>query len=200
MAANTSFNHRYWENRYQDKLTGWDIGYASTPLKEYIDQLPDKSIKILIPGAGNAYEAGYLWEEGFVNTYILDFAESPLSQFQQKYPQFPDSQLIQDDFFRHEGAYDLILEQTFFCAIDPSLRSSYVKKTNRLLKRNGKLVGLLWNKPMNIANPPFGGSVEEYQGLFENDFEIRIMETAHNSIPPRQGNEVFINFQKKDLN
>ena len=46
----------------------------------------------------------------------------------------------------------------------------------------------------------FGGSVEEYQELFESDFEIRIMETAYNSIPPRHGNEVFINFQKKDLN
>ena len=44
----------YWTKRYQEESTGWDIGYPSTPLKEYIDQLEDKSISILIPGAGNA--------------------------------------------------------------------------------------------------------------------------------------------------
>ena len=29
----------YWENRYNNNETGWDIGYLSTPLKDYIDQL-----------------------------------------------------------------------------------------------------------------------------------------------------------------
>ena len=46
---------KYWSNRYEEDRTGWDIGYPSTPLKEYIDQLTDKTISILIPGAGNAY-------------------------------------------------------------------------------------------------------------------------------------------------
>ena len=50
----------YWEERYRAGTTGWDIGSPSTPLKEYIDQLQDPSKKILIPGAGNAYEAEYL--------------------------------------------------------------------------------------------------------------------------------------------
>ncbi|MFS4468005.1 hypothetical protein [Maribacter sp. 2210JD10-5] len=45
----------YWTKRYHEEETGWDIGYPSTPLKAYIDQLEDKMISILIPGAGNAY-------------------------------------------------------------------------------------------------------------------------------------------------
>ena len=44
----------YWETRWQNNETGWDIGYVSPPLKRYFDDLPDKSIKIFIPGAGNA--------------------------------------------------------------------------------------------------------------------------------------------------
>ena len=52
----------YWEEKYAKNSTGWNIGYISTPIKEYIDQLQNKSIKILIPGAGNSYEAEYLWE------------------------------------------------------------------------------------------------------------------------------------------
>ncbi len=54
-ASNTPQEENYWTNRYKIESTGWDIGYASTPLKEYIDQLSDKTIRILIPGAGNAY-------------------------------------------------------------------------------------------------------------------------------------------------
>ena len=35
-------NKNYWNNRYKKKETGWDVGYASTPLKNYIDQLENK--------------------------------------------------------------------------------------------------------------------------------------------------------------
>ena len=47
----------YWNNRYKEKRTGWDIGYASTPLVKYFKRLTDKVTRILIPGCGNAYEA-----------------------------------------------------------------------------------------------------------------------------------------------
>ena len=40
----------FWDKRWEEANTGWDIGYPSTPLKEYIDQLSDKEIDILIPG------------------------------------------------------------------------------------------------------------------------------------------------------
>jgi len=63
---------------------GWDIGYPSTPIKEYADQLTDKSIQILIPGAGNAYEAEYLWKQGFSNVHILDISEIPLKEFKKR--------------------------------------------------------------------------------------------------------------------
>ena len=44
----------YWSQRYVEGRTGWDLGSPSQPLKAYIDQLEDTSIKVLIPGAGNA--------------------------------------------------------------------------------------------------------------------------------------------------
>ncbi len=50
----------YWDNRYEDKNTGWDVGDITTPLKKYIDQLKNKDISILIPGCGNAYVSGNL--------------------------------------------------------------------------------------------------------------------------------------------
>ena len=74
-------NHEYWQNRYVKNETGWDIGYISSPIKEYIDQLTDKSIKILIPGCGNSYEAEYIWNKGFTNLHLLDYAIQPINNF-----------------------------------------------------------------------------------------------------------------------
>ena len=59
-------NENFWNNKYINNETGWDLKAPSTPLKEYIDQLENKNIRILIPGCGNAYEAEYLLKQGFI--------------------------------------------------------------------------------------------------------------------------------------
>jgi methyl halide transferase len=41
----------YWQNRYEQQATGWDIGEISRPLKHFIDGLSDRSLSILVPGA-----------------------------------------------------------------------------------------------------------------------------------------------------
>lgn len=186
----------YWTERYGRGETGWDIGYPSTPIKEYIDQLEDKDVKILIPGAGNAYEAEYFWKQGFKNVWVLDISALPLEYLKERVPDFPEEQLTHSDFFDHQGGYDLIIEQTFFCALNPELRPKYVEKAVELLKPTGKLVGLFFHVPMNSDRPPFGGSKEEYQKLFAGSFDISIMETAYNSITPRMGSEVFVKMLK----
>ena len=182
----------FWNNRYKNKETGWDIGYASTPLKNYIEQLENKEIRILIPGCGNAYEAEYLHLKGFNNVFLLDIAPMALQQFSERVPNFPKEHLIQEDFFEHQGKYKLILEQTFFCAIKPELRDMYVHKMHQLLIPKGKLVGLLFAEKFENDYPPFGGSIQEYKKQFSRLFKIQKMELANNSIEARKGKELFI--------
>ena len=182
----------FWNNRYKNKEMGWDIGYASTPLKNYIDQLEDKEIRILIPGCGNAYEAEYLHLKGFKNVFLLDIAPMALQQFSERVPEFPKKNIIQENFFVHQGSYKLILEQTFFCAINPEIRDKYVHKMHQLLIRKGKLVGLLFAEEFENDHPPFGGTKEEYIKLFSPLFRIQKMELANNSIEARKGKELFI--------
>ncbi len=187
----------FWNDRYINQDTGWDIGYPSTPLKEYFNQLTDKNLKIIIPGAGNAYEAEYLFGLGFINIFIIDLSEIALKQFHKRVPEFPKEQLICDNFFNHNGNYDLMIEQTFFCAIHPSLREKYVEHTSSILKPQGKLVGLLFNDSLNDDKPPFGGNIKEYEQLFSKHFSIEIMETSYNSIEPRMRRELFIKLINK---
>lgn len=190
-------NKNFWDLRYQNNEIGWDIGYISTPLKKYIDQLTDKNIKILIPGGGNSYEAEYLNNLGFKNVFVIDISPTALTNLKNRVPDFPKNHLINIDFFKLNNSFDLILEQTFFCALSPKLRDNYVLKMNQLLRPNGKLVGLLFNIPLNKDRPPFGGTKKEYLSYFKNYFKIEIMELSYNSISERTNNELFIKLIKK---
>ncbi|NNK83272.1 MAG: SAM-dependent methyltransferase [Flavobacteriaceae bacterium] len=193
----TNFDKSYWEKKYKTQSTGWDLGEISTPLKNYIDQLDNKDLNILIPGAGHAHEAEYLWKNGFKNITIVDIAKPPLTNFKKRVSSFPLKKLVELDFFKIEGEFDLIIEQTFFCALHPSLRRNYVFQTHSLLKPNGKLAGLLFNFPLTHEGPPFGGSKKEYEKLFKPYYNINILEEAHNSIKSRQNRELFFIFEKK---
>lgn len=196
---NKKLSDAYWESRYLKGETGWDIGEISTPLLEFFNSLQDKSIHILIPGCGNAHEAAYLHSLGFKNVYLLDFAQSPLLYFQKMNPNFPKAHLLHQDFFEHQGSYDLIIEQTFFCAIDPILRKKYVKHTSSLLTQKGNLVGLLFNCQFENEGPPFGGSQDEYESLFLPFFSFEKLESCHNSITARRGRELFMIAAKLNL-
>ena len=192
-------NNIYWQNRYINNETGWDIGYISTPVKEYIDQLTDKFIKILIPGCGNGYEAEYIWNKGFTNLHLLDYAHQPINHFLIRNPLFPKNQVHCQDFFQHAGQYDLIIEQTFFCAIDPSQRYRYAEHIHSLLTDSGKLTGLLFDCEFEKQGPPFGGNKEEYKNYFLPYFNFLVFETCYNSITARKGHELYINLQKRLL-
>ncbi|NBC58591.1 MAG: methyltransferase domain-containing protein [Bacteroidetes bacterium] len=189
-------NEKYWENRYLNNHTGWDMNQVSPPLKVYIDHIENKNLKILIPGAGNAYEAEYLLNMGFKKVYVADIAKTPLNNLKHRVPSFPDEQLLHINFFDIQLKFDLIFEQTFFCALRPELRFEYVKKMHKILEPNGRLVGVFFDFPLTEEGPPFGGSKEEYLSYFKNYFKIKTLERCYNSHPKRQGKELFFNFKK----
>lgn len=184
-------NSQFWDDRYKNHQTGWDIGYAAPAFTEYFEGITDKNLKILIPGAGNGYEAEYLFLKGFTNVFVLDIALTPLKNLKERLPDFPGEKLLQLDFFDLEDRFDMVWEQTFFCAIDPSMRMEYVVKMHGILKQTGKLAGLLFNFPLTETGPPFGGDEETYRAYFLPYFNIEKMETAYNSIKPRKGRELF---------
>lgn len=192
-----TLNETYWNNQYKAKATGWDLGQVSPPLKAYIDQLTNKALRILIPGCGNTYEAAYLLQQGFTNVTVIDIAPLPVSQLKEKYKANPHIKIICGDFFEHEGEYDLILEQTFFCALNPTLRNNYVAKMHALLARNGKLTGVLFNREFEQQGPPFGGSKGQYEPMFEKDFVFKTFEYCTNSFIKRKDTELFIILIKK---
>jgi 1,4-dihydroxy-6-naphthoate synthase len=189
----------YWTSRYVNNMSGWDVGEITPPIKAYVDTIEDKTLTILIPGAGNAYEAEYLHNQGFTNVTICDLSMKPLKNLKERCPSFPDNHLIQGDFFDLDHTFDLIIEQTFFCAINPSLREPYAKKSKSILNPNGQIIGLMFDVVFPFNGPPFGGCMADYKMLFSKYFDNVSMEKCTTSIAPRLGNEIFVNIRSSKL-
>ena len=185
----------YWEAQYEAKSTGWDLGQVSPPIQAYVDTVSNKNSRILIPGCGNSYEAEYLLEQGFSNITVIDIAPTPLAVLKEKFKNNPNIKIVLGDFFEHQGKYDLIIEQTFFCALTPTMRQKYVWKMHQLLAEEGILSGLLFNR-MFESGPPFGGSKEEYEQLFTSTFDFIKINLSENSAAPRANSELSIELTK----
>ncbi|MDA3944705.1 MAG: methyltransferase domain-containing protein [Bacteroidetes bacterium] len=186
----------YWDAQYAKQKTGWDIGTISPPLKAYIDQLTRNDIRVLVPGAGKGWEVNYLFGQGFKQTFLLDFSATAIEQFKRHNPTFPESQIIQHNFFDHQASYDLIIEQTFFSSLPPEKRQDYVQQMHKILAPGGKLCGLLFNHKFDSTAPPYGDTEATYRELFAPYFHFLVFETAYNSIKPRAGRELFFLLKK----
>ncbi|MGB1038445.1 MAG: SAM-dependent methyltransferase [Bacteroidia bacterium] len=186
----------YWDKRYQDAQTGWDIGYANKVLTDYVEANLAKNSRILIPGAGRAYEVEYLWNKGYTNIYACDFSDIAKQTFLKINPSFPAEQYFVKDFFELDKTFDIVIEQTFFCAINPTMRVDYKNKMHAILNNGGRIYGLLFDMTKEDG-PPYGGSKQEYTDLFSSDFEILQLKKCEHSIAPRMGNELVIELLKK---
>ena len=209
------FSGNYWDQRYLEGNTGWDMGHVSPPLRDYFAQLPRKDLAILIPGCGNSYEAVWLLENGFINVTLLDISAILIDRLREKFAS--SVQLLHGDFFTHIGQYDLLIEQTFFCSFEPVHRPLYVEQAAQLLRPGGKLAGVLFDRnfvgasslapPRSFPSlrsgitggPPFGGDRLEYHNLLEKKFRIKTLAPCHNSIGPRAGTELFLIAEKRAL-
>lgn len=186
---------QYWDAQWKSNTTGWDLGEPAPPLVTLIDRLENKNASILIPGCGSAYEAQYLIEKGFSNITLIDISQTACDILSNKFSENAQVKILCEDFFSHNERYDVIIEQTFFCALPPTLRQRYVWKMHQLLNEHGILAGLLFNRTFEVS-PPFGGSREEYEKLFQASFDIQKMETAPNSVTPRANTELSFLLKK----
>ena len=195
-----SLDNSFWNLRYQNNQTGWDLGEISNPIKKWFDNQENKKINILIPGAGKGHEVKYGFENGFGNIFYMDLSSCAADLFKEICPEFPKNQILIGDFFSLKKPlfFDVIIEQTFFCAIHPVLRPNYVEKTNEILKENGKIIGLLFNREFDTNGPPFGGTEKEYRGLFNSKFNFKKFENSLLSSLPRKEYEFWIELIKKN--
>ena len=188
----------YWDKRYESNNTPWTLNTISPAMKEFLRlHKPSKESKILIPGAGLSPDANFLYNNGYKNVFVLDLSRTSIDQFIITYPDFPTNQIIHENFFEHKNNYDLIFEQTFFCALPPTINPNYPAKVTELLKPSGLLFGLFFLGDITLGGPPYLQNQKFYSDLFSPLFKFIILELFNKSITPRKDKELFFIFEKK---
>lgn len=196
--SNLNINQpQFWDNKYINNETKWDIGQPTPAFVKYFQSLKNKNKKILIPGCGCGHDAIFLANLGF-DVYALDFSKKATNILLEK-AKISNAQLhvLNKDFFNlneFDSFFDIVLEYTFFCAILPDKRPDYIKQVNNLLKINGEYIGFLLpiNKDINEEGPPYGVNIDDTINNFSIYFTIIECSKSEYSIEPRKETEIFV--------
>jgi methyl halide transferase len=199
----TVVDSQYWEQRYQEGKTGWDLGIAAPPFVSLLKSSDSPTPgRIAVLGCGRGYDALLFANYGFevigfdFASSAIDDANALLSNFKktnsENYDLKTNINFLQRDIFElpqdFSGYFDYVLEHTCFCAIDPPTRLLYPQLIKSILKPQGQLIALFFthNRP---GGPPFGVTTDEIHSLFSPHFYISSLQPVANSISQRQGEE-----------
>lgn len=188
----------FWEGLYQRKVTPWELGGYSPPLKTFLDSpYKVRPGKIAVLGCGTGYDALLFAHHGF-QVAAFDFAPSAAAATSAKFEQYgflgTSCAVFQQDIFdlhKFRGVFDYVLEHTCFCAIHPARRKTYELIVKDLLHPQGKLIALWWLLDREGSGPPFSVSKDELFELFSNDFRFDMVHEPSDSVPDRKGQELF---------
>lgn len=193
--AQDSSKSDFWESRYRDHVTPWDAGKVPEALREYPSKMP-KGGRVLIPGCGSAYEAGFLAGNGF-DVLAIDFSPAAVDAAKKNLSRFGDIVRLADFFvFDFGKPYDVIYERAFLCALPPRMWPQYAPRTAQLLRPGGELAGFFFFKATQTG-PPFGTTPEALHALLDPCFDLVEDKAVTDSIPVFQGAERWQVWRRK---
>lgn len=181
-----------WQRHYDENDMGWDLGQVAPPFVRLWEEGKLPLGKVLVPGCGRGHEVLFLAGNGFKVTGV-DYSEGAVTYLKKSLiEQDLEGQILHQDFFSlddsHDAVYDLVIEQTFFCAISPRQRQSYVQHVARMLKPEGMLVGLFYHTDKE-GGPPYNTTLEDIETHFSGDFKILKIEKSADSAEQRKNKE-----------
>jgi SAM-dependent methyltransferase len=196
----------FWEDRYKVRDTAWDLAMAAPPLRRFFSSpaAPVPPARVLVPGCGKGHDALFLAKLGF-RVLAVDFARQALDALRRRRRnlRIPAGRCrtMRSDVLhlppRLAGAFDVLVEHTCFCAIDPGRRPAYVTMAAQVLVPGGVLVGLFYPFRPKAPGPPFAVSEEEIRRRFGPHFDIQQFETPPDSVERRRGEERLAVMLKK---
>jgi len=191
-----------WESRYQTGDMPWEKGTPSPGLVEYLQNHPPLTGKILVPGCGWGHDVRALSHS---ENEVIGFDIAPSAiRGAQSFPAVANEHYLSGDLFELpsglRGVFDWVWEHTCFCAIDPSMRESYVRSVSTALKPGGHLFAIFYLNPdRDTYGPPFGVTPTELDGLFGTDFELLNEWQPGAAYAGREGRERMRLLKKKNL-
>lgn len=158
---------RYWDEKYQVGLPGWDRQGASPALLHWLETGALVPCRILVPGCGHGHEVLELARRGF-EVWGLDIAPTPLARLMARLDEAGlAARLVQADAitWRPEEPFDAIYEQTCLCALDPHEWAAYANQLYAWLRPEGRLYALFMQTGRE-SGPPYHCDLEDMRALF----------------------------------
>lgn len=190
---------KMWSHIYQTEEPRWDLGAAHPAFVSILPQIKLPKSRIAVLGCGRGHDAAFLAEAGHFVT-AFDFSDEAISAAKEKYSHIKNLTFVKADAFKlpekYYGAFDVVVEHTFYCAVDPERRSEVMRVWKKLLIPNGFMLGIFFVMFKRIG-PPWGGSEWELRRRFEKDFRFLYWTRWHLSPSGREHREIVIYAQKR---
>lgn len=193
-------NSQYWCDVYNSSSKpGWDLGAPANALKDMLPRLKLPKSRVLVLGCGEGHDAAFFAESGHVVTAI-DFSAQAIARAKKNYGDYSQLTFFEMDIFKLPsdwiGQFDIVFEHTCYCAINPNKRNELAKVWRTLLQPQGFLMGVFFTMD-KINGPPYGATEWEIRERLKKYFQFTFWGRWHDSIPGRQGKELFLYSQKK---
>lgn len=191
---------KFWEEIYQKKQTGWDLGGPTPVFSRLLDSGLIAPGRVIVPGAGSGHDAREFARRGFDVTAV-DFAADAVRELREQAGMGAALNVIQADIFKlpHslDGTFDYLLEYMCFCAIDPQRRPDYADLVARLLKPGGLYIHLAFPLGSHEGGPPYAVVADGVVFMFERrGFTLSEREMPVDSAPLRRRREELLLLRK----
>lgn len=189
-----------WDARWQAGDTPWDMQRVAPPLAGALARgLVTAPGRLLAVGCGAGHDARHFAENGFDVTAI-DISPAAVERAAAL---AAETGVLMDvrvaDLFALDhglGRFDVALEHTCFCAIDPAQRDDYVDAVADALVPGGHLLGLFFVFEPETG-PPFGASEDELRHRFGRRFDVLHMARPDDSHPARADKDMLVLLRRR---
>jgi hypothetical protein len=193
----------FWDERFRAGFTPWDQGGVPPALREFVARAAPRRTRVLIPGCGSAYEAGWLDAQGFAVTAI-DYSAAAIEHARTVLPpEVAARTLRQADFFAFDAPpFDWMYERAFLPALPPALWPRWAARLPDLLRAEGELAGVFFvdeSLPARRRGPPFVTTRGELDDLLASAFDcIEDVPVARaDSLPVFAGHERWMRWRRR---
>jgi len=193
-----------WAARYREADTPWDLGAAHPELRRLLEEgllAPSPGgDRALVPGCGNGHDARALARAGWRVT-ALDCVAGVDGALGSDLAAL-GGELVVTDALAYDGggAFALVWDHTFFCAIAPEQRRAWGKMVGRALAPGGAVQALVFpcDKPASEGGPPHGFAPEAMGAALGPGFRLVSDTPVARGVEHRSWVERLARFERVD--
>jgi SAM-dependent methyltransferase len=191
---------KYWSDVYvKESNPHWNLDEPAEAFKDMLQRLKLPKSRILVLGCGEGHDAALFAEVGHVVTAV-DFSKEGIRRGKEKYKHLENLYFHEMNIFHipqeWNHSFDVVVEHACFSAIPPDQRNEMVRVWRRMLHEEGQLMSLFFTMEKRVG-PPFGATEWELRKRLQDYFQFLFWGRWRQSLPRRQGRELFVLAKKK---